>query len=821
MSASFLCDLQPMLSQWAREACTWIGTFQQQSITLSHIHPIENIEKLHLKLGTHKFPMRSPSNHLELQLGTCNCCFDIIDTNSQIVWGRFLACHKHSLSHTRTIQHLFTHVSPSFETLNVCRQVVLYKNTEQISSNLFEGHKHITSWFWFHITGLQKLYVPEYLQQCSIVSCNDLEEIEGLEHTTQLESISIQWCNKFHTMNSIQSTQLRRFILHWCPKLNNCPVLNHPKLSLLSIHACQSLHELPNLDNCLLLEEVSFCWFNHSVRLPSLKKLKKLRFLGLRSMTGMTTLPDVSANRLEWIDISESNDINRISIHGSRLRTLIADGCQGLQFVDVRHCEYLLNLSLARVPNLEAITGLEDNHSLQKIQISDAPNLIHLSGLETNFELRSLTLVNCPEVETLPNWRRLIQLQFLKIYGCEKLSTLPSIPLPSLESLIIGGCSAMTRLVPLKLFPNLKIFRWSPFSGVEHTIDVSALRELEHLQIQDHPNLIDLTGIEHLQKLRTLSLNRCVQLKHFHHIGQSTLLRQIQLQGCRSLVTIPPLFALAFLQELSVPHCTSLKRLDCIYHHPHLKLLDISHCENLDRLPLLHPETRKNIRRLYCTHLPQSIDVSKIVGGVNHPWLQEIHVEESNLINLSPLLKCSQLRDISGLDPSVRWSILLRVAVTRKDEDWIAEYWDTCLHHLSPPATEDMALACVDALNIYQQSSWNEQLFAKFREIEHSSTGDSLISTQIWTQFFERLYKMDNALFDLFNRILAKQAIKIDLMREENWFPVLIDLCLTNKCSAKHIELIEQIYHQALFTRTPMYDHLRERWTRHLGLLKK
>jgi hypothetical protein len=815
MSASLLCDLQSMLSQWAREACTWIGVFQKQSITLSHIHPIEDIQKLQLKLGSHKFPMQTPSNQLELRLGRCSCCFDIVDKDQGTIWARFLSCHNHHLNDTQIIQHLLTNVSPPPELLNLSRVVVLYKNSEPIDAELLLNHRHLTKWYWIHITGLQQLYIPQYLEHCSIISCREFEAINGLEHTNQLESLSIQWCNKFHAMHAIQSTRLRRLLLHWCPKLQQCPPLKHPKLSLLSIHACQGLTELPSLESCPQLEEVSFCWFNHHIEIPNLSNLNKLRFLSIRSMNGLTNLPQISTNRLERIDISASNDIQTLSIHGVRLRTLIADGCQGLEFVDVENCQYLLNLSLARVPNLKELRGLENNHSLQRIQISDAPNLNHLSGLETNFELRSLTLVNCPEMTSLPNWRRLIQLQELKIYGCEKLSSLPLLPLPSLESLHLGGCTSMIEMVPLALFPNLKILRWSQFTGIEEIIDVGGLKELEHLQIQDHPTVHTIHGLKHLNKLRTINFNRCIRLQNIDSLGHSSFVRGIQLQGCQSLVALPPLFKLIYLQELSVTHCSNLRRLDCLYHHPHLKLLDISHCRNLDRLPLLHPETRKNIQRLYCTHLPQSIDISKIVGGVNTPWLQEIHLEESNVLTLRPLLNCLQLREITGLHPSDRWSILLRVAVERKDDDWIAEYWNTCLMYCSPPATEDIALACIDALDIYQQPTWNEQMFAKLREIEHSSTGDSLISAPIWERFFERLYHSNDALFRLFERVLSKQAIKIDLMREENWFPVLIDLCLTQKCSMLHIQLIEQIYQQSLFRRTPMYDHLRERWTKY------
>ena len=135
-------------------------------------------------------------------------------------------------------------------------------------------------------------------------------------------------------------------------------------------------------------------------------------------------------------------------------------------------------------------------------------------------------------------------------------------------------------------------------------------------------------------------LNRCVELQSIEGLGISTNIRQIELQGCRSLNRLPPLFQLEHLEELSLSHCSNLKRLDCIYRHPHLKLFNISHCPSLERLPLLHPKTRASIRQLYCTDLPQPIDISKVVGGVTNPCLKQIHVENSNVLSLQPLLNC-------------------------------------------------------------------------------------------------------------------------------------------------------------------------------------
>ena len=118
------------------------------------------------------------------------------------------------------------------------------------------------------------------------------------------------------------------------------------------------------------------------------------------------TLTKISTNRLEWIDISESNDIQTLSIHGNRLRTLMLMG-QGLKVVDVENCQYLLSLSLARVHSLKELRGLDNNHSLQRIQISDAPNLNHLSGLKQITRVAFFDYSYCLNWRTY-RWRRLI-----------------------------------------------------------------------------------------------------------------------------------------------------------------------------------------------------------------------------------------------------------------------------------------------------------------------------------------------------------------------------------------------------------------------------
>ena len=100
----------------------------------------------------------------------------------------------------------------------------------------------------------------------------------------------------------------------------------------------------------------------------------------------MTHIPPVDADRLELIDVAESNCLVTIDVKAQRLRSIVADGCTGLEIVDLRDCPNLIQLSLARVQRLQEIRGLVENHSLQEIQISDAPKLeSHISSFRFQF----------------------------------------------------------------------------------------------------------------------------------------------------------------------------------------------------------------------------------------------------------------------------------------------------------------------------------------------------------------------------------------------------------------------------------------------------
>ncbi len=804
MSAESLCKTLDDISRWGGTNVTWTGRFQDKPITLSPIHPLHAVEALTLRLGDIQISLSDLSTDIQFRSSKCSCCFDLVSPSEPSVWCRFLGCSDHSLP-DESIHFLFSRI---FQRTTNAKDLILYK-IERPFQLVHTGNLP-TALRIIHCAGLETFPLSLPIQTIHIRDCTNLTTIVSATNNT-LQDLSIGWCGKLQSFSDFSSTSLQTLHVRWCQQLPQIGPFNLPHLNTLSIEACSTLEQFPDLSPCQHLERVRLGWFTRDIRLPNFQTCHKLRFVTLRSMA-MTGLPPLPEQRLEWIDVGESRSLRTISLRGPRLRTLIADGCQQLRTVDVSNTPNLQKLSLARVSKLEQIYGLVENTSLQDVQISDAPTLTHLDGLETNFELRTLNLVNCPELTHLPNWRRLIQLQTLIIYGCRRLTALPSWMLPSLEIIKIGGCDAMKTLPTLAQFPNLHTLKYSAFTGTDSQIDLSPAKYLQEIIINAHPHLEEVLGLQHLSKLKVLDLSRCARLKKIDTLTRSSRLRQINLQGCRSLTHLPPLFHLQQLEDLSVSHCEALRRLDCLYLHPYLRYFNISHCPNLERLPLLHPQTRQHIRQLYCTDLPQPIDISKVIGGIDVPNLQELHVENTNLISRTPIEKCINIQEITGLSDTLRWLVLLKIAIAKRNDDWIVKHWSTCLQHISPPHTEELTNACIEAGKFCASKMMIEQLFFKLRTIEHASTGDSLIPAPIWENLFGWLYKKDDWLFSIFAPILTQRTIKIDLMREENWFPVLIDVCLKKKTTSRHRQLLENLYQRSLFRNTPMYDHLRNQW---------
>ena len=780
------------------------------------------ILKMDLQIGKTFYRISHPSKeqlqqsiHFSLQQSPCKCCFEIVlnqrDPISSQVWCRFINCQQFSFP-TRGCQHLFSRVDLEPSTIEA-QKLIFFKTTTTLDLEPLSNCKGLRELNIFSCSTSAHLpYLPD-LQYVCLEYCNDITNIDQLEFAQELKHLEINWCDNIHSIQKISHHLLRTLSLQWCKKLHTIFDLDCPSLKRLTLQACPQFSVLPILSKTQNIEHLHISWFSQKIDIPDLTHLTKLRSLRLLSLNHLIALPKYAHEYLERIDISDCNALKQVVIQGQRLRQVIANGCTSLEQMDISKANNIHSLSLARVNNFEELIGLENNNSLQSLHISNAPKITELNGLQSNFDLRSLVLINCCKIKYLPEWRRLIQLQTLEIYGCDQLQSLPSIKLPSLEVLHIGGCSQLTSIPSFDFYPNLRFLKLSWTHSQHQVLDLSNLHYLHQVKISGSQNLEEIRGLEKLQLLQELDLSRCKSLKKLMGLGQATQLRKIQLQSCESLQDVPGLFHLKQLEDLSISYCFKITHLDFLYYHPKLHILDIASCKNLLKFPRLHMETKQALQILNCSNLDAELDLSKIIPQDGSSQLQEINVNNApQIYNRHILESCPNLTEIIGVSAPEKWAILFKIAAQRHDEQWLMDHWEACMLTLQQhPTHHQLINSCIFSMKVILDMTKTTQLFEILRMIEHDCLGDSHISDSLWYDFFEMMHH-SNRLIPLFANIYKRQNLKINLNREENWFPVLIDLCIKQGLTSVHAELLERIYQECLYRDKPMFHVLRAHW---------
>ncbi|XLR43996.1 hypothetical protein S83_028656 [Arachis hypogaea] len=249
------------------------------------------------------------------------------------------------------------------------------------------------------------------------------------------------------------------------------------------------------------------------------KNLNNLEVVDLRECRKLANLPDLSnASRLKWVNLSGCEKLCYLHpsvLSSDTLDTLILDGCKKLiQVKSEKRLESLKKISVNGCSSLKEFEVWSD--LIEKLDLSKtAIESLHTSIGSIN-NLRSLNLKSL-RLEHLPtDLSALKSLEYLNLscngleFHKDQLHVLFN-GLQSLQILHLKDCS--------KLF--------------ELPDNISALSELLELRL-DGSSIITLpASIKNLQKLETLSLENCNQL--------------------RSLLELPP-----FIKELHANNCSSL-----------------------------------------------------------------------------------------------------------------------------------------------------------------------------------------------------------------------------------------------------------------------
>ncbi|RWW20780.1 hypothetical protein GW17_00015091 [Ensete ventricosum] len=271
------------------------------------------------------------------------------------------------------------------------------------------------------------------------------------------------------------------------------------------------------------------------------------------------------------------------------LETLRLYGCERCERLPL--VGRLRNLKCLFLEGLHAITGLgslsgDRNFagfpSLEMITISK------LKNLERGFELvqdempclRKLVISDCSNLSQLPQLPN--SLEDIEIRECPELSTLPM--LSSLQQLVLAKCGHAI-IESIHQFTSLSSLTISQFPqlGSITRERLQDLRSLRKLKIDQCANFVSLSS-QHLVSLETLEISLCPVFSSFAGEGLPATLKNLLLQSCDSLISLPRgLHLLPFL------HCMVIQTVQGITSLPEegmpasLQYLAIGGCPTLEQ----------------------------------------------------------------------------------------------------------------------------------------------------------------------------------------------------------------------------------------------
>ncbi|KAE8694846.1 hypothetical protein F3Y22_tig00110770pilonHSYRG00069 [Hibiscus syriacus] len=196
---------------------------------------------------------------------------------------------------------------------------------------------------------------------------------------------------------------------------------------------------------------------------------------------------------------------------------------------------------------------------------------LHFGGMEQLWNEDSQDLVNlkiielicCKKLRKIPNLSGAINLQSLICTRCKNLVELPRLNhLASLEKLDLSGCMTLRKIPSLSGAINLKLFNCN-----------------------DCVNLVELPCLNHLASLKSFEFERCHKLKKFPELPNIFS----ELDFSHTEIEVVP---------DSIQHLVGLKKLKLSYSKVEhvssnisklgsLRELDLDHCESLKTLPKL------------------------------------------------------------------------------------------------------------------------------------------------------------------------------------------------------------------------------------------
>ncbi|CAN1811642.1 Disease resistance protein L6 [Linum perenne] len=475
----------------------------------------------------------------------------------------------------------FKDVLPNIRWLRMfdCESVPADLNLMKLVNLLLSGCSVTDGW-----KGWSELKVARKLKAVCLERCLNLKNVPDFSDCEGLEWLKFSECQKMHGELDIRNFKNLRGL-----------EISNTKITKLKgeIGRLQHLQHL-NVSQSSLIE------------VPvGISKLSSLEYLDLTLTHPNKT--DITEMLPESVKILASSSSFLYALPSS-LTHLKSCYCDHLP--NVANLTNLLQLRFRDV-GIDEILGLGELKLLQLLVIKElwvegCTILKKLPSLATLTRLEFLHVESCPIISEIHGVGEVWEsLSLLDVRGCSSLIGIEALQtLVKLEDLVLIG-PELTETVPssLSMFTKLRKLAISNVS-LEKFPDLSNLKNLRDLWINNCSELIEVTGLETLELLELLNMKGCRSIRKLPDLSALIKLATLNIRGCTQLTELRGLGRLESLEELSMSGCKLIKELPNLSGLKNLRILDIRKCvqlkevngiEELESLQVFDADTRLRV----------------------------------------------------------------------------------------------------------------------------------------------------------------------------------------------------------------------------------
>ena len=265
---------------------------------------------------------------------------------------------------------------------------------------------------------------------------------------------------------------------------------------------------------------------------------------GLQYVPKLKTLGLYRCEARELKGVEKLNDLEKITI----------SECHGL--TEIKECEFLTNIneiSVTKCDKLESIEGLTKNKKFaqktKSLAIKTLPSLRKLGDLSNFHQLSEIKFHNCFHSDVLHDALTSKSLNLLYIYGCDIDIKHDG----ELNCKFVFECCRNFNFNGSKV-KDIEIVN----SSIIDLKGLESLEELHTLKLEKNFPLKTLSGLKNLPKLQALKLIKNLLLNDIKNLTGLPQLKSIQLSNLDSLKNVSPLAKIETLETLDIVDCEYL-----------------------------------------------------------------------------------------------------------------------------------------------------------------------------------------------------------------------------------------------------------------------